>query len=96
MHHNFLVFTHDSSVTRSCRIDDRFLYRKIPRDLTEASLSGAGLSILAALLMVFLFGMVTFHFLVVFFSIVMKTFNSHFGAGAERLLDDNHHKYCCC
>jgi len=32
-------------------------YRKIPRDLTEASLSGAGLSILAALLMVFLFGM---------------------------------------
>ncbi|KAG0625487.1 hypothetical protein M758_2G059200 [Ceratodon purpureus] len=32
-------------------------YRKIPRDLTEASLSGAGLSILAALAMVFLFGM---------------------------------------
>jgi thiol-disulfide isomerase/thioredoxin len=32
-------------------------YRKIPRDLTEASLSGAGLSILAALSMVFLFGM---------------------------------------
>ncbi|CAN1242829.1 Protein disulfide-isomerase 5-4 [Linum perenne] len=33
------------------------VYRKIPRDLTEASLSGAGLSILAALSMVFLFGM---------------------------------------
>lgn len=32
-------------------------YRKIPRDLTEASLSGAGLSIVAALLMIFLFGM---------------------------------------
>ncbi|XP_004487592.1 protein disulfide-isomerase 5-4 isoform X2 [Cicer arietinum] len=32
-------------------------YRKIPRDLTEASLSGAGLSIMAALFMVFLFGM---------------------------------------
>nr|GMC75478.1 protein disulfide isomerase-like 5-4 [Ipomoea batatas]GMC76560.1 protein disulfide isomerase-like 5-4 [Ipomoea batatas] len=32
-------------------------YRKIPRDLTEASLSGAGLSIIAALCMVFLFGM---------------------------------------
>ncbi|KAH8971895.1 hypothetical protein BDL97_02G166700 [Sphagnum fallax] len=32
-------------------------YRKIPRDLTEASLSGAGISIIAALWMVFLFGM---------------------------------------
>lgn len=32
-------------------------YRKIPRDLTEASLSGAGLSILAAFFMIFLFGM---------------------------------------
>ncbi|XP_038897891.1 protein disulfide-isomerase 5-4-like [Benincasa hispida] len=32
-------------------------YRKIPRDLTEATLSGAGLSIVAALSMVFLFGM---------------------------------------
>ncbi|KAG6392073.1 hypothetical protein SASPL_146281 [Salvia splendens] len=32
-------------------------YRKIPRDLTEASLSGAGLSILAAFSMIFLFGM---------------------------------------
>ncbi|KAL3503454.1 hypothetical protein ACH5RR_037903 [Cinchona calisaya] len=32
-------------------------YRKIPRDLTEASLSGAGLSIVAAFLMIFLFGM---------------------------------------
>ncbi|KAG7594771.1 Thioredoxin domain [Arabidopsis thaliana x Arabidopsis arenosa] len=32
-------------------------YRKIPRDLTEASLSGAGLSIVAALAMLFLFGM---------------------------------------
>jgi hypothetical protein len=33
-------------------------FRKIPRDLTEASLSGAGLSIVAALAMMFLFGMV--------------------------------------
>ncbi|KMS98493.1 hypothetical protein BVRB_4g091860 [Beta vulgaris subsp. vulgaris] len=32
-------------------------YRKIPRDLTEASLSGAGLSIVAALAIIFLFGM---------------------------------------
>ncbi|CAA0840367.1 Protein disulfide-isomerase 5-4 [Striga hermonthica] len=32
-------------------------YRKIPRDLTEASLSGAGLSVIAAFSMVFLFGM---------------------------------------
>ncbi|KAJ3705253.1 hypothetical protein LUZ61_008958 [Rhynchospora tenuis] len=32
-------------------------YRKIPRDLTEASLSGAGLSIIAAFTMMFLFGM---------------------------------------
>lgn len=32
-------------------------YRKIPRDLTEASLSGAGLSIVAAFSMIFLFGM---------------------------------------
>lgn len=36
-----------------------FINRKIPRDLTEASLSGAGLSILAALFMMFLFGMVS-------------------------------------
>ncbi|CAI9773448.1 unnamed protein product [Fraxinus pennsylvanica] len=32
-------------------------YRKIPRDLTEASLSGAGLSLIAAFSMIFLFGM---------------------------------------
>lgn len=32
-------------------------YRKIPRDLTEATLSGAGLSIVAAVSMVLLFGM---------------------------------------
>ncbi|KAK3021267.1 hypothetical protein RJ639_047258 [Escallonia herrerae] len=32
-------------------------YRKIPRDLTEASLSGAGLSVVAAFSMIFLFGM---------------------------------------
>lgn len=32
-------------------------YRKIPRDLTEATLSGAGLSIIAALAMILLFGM---------------------------------------
>nr|GMD51359.1 protein disulfide isomerase-like 5-4 [Ipomoea batatas] len=32
-------------------------YRKIPRDLTEASLSGAGLSLIAAFCMILLFGM---------------------------------------
>ncbi|CAH2036370.1 unnamed protein product [Thlaspi arvense] len=42
------------SATRIKSVD---FYRKIPRDLTEASLSGAGLSIVAALAMVFLFGM---------------------------------------
>ncbi|XP_022735680.1 protein disulfide-isomerase 5-3-like isoform X2 [Durio zibethinus] len=41
----------------SSKIRSVDFYRKIPRDLTEASLSGAGLSILAALAMVFLFGM---------------------------------------
>uniref|UniRef100_A0A6N2KFD8 Thioredoxin domain-containing protein n=1 Tax=Salix viminalis TaxID=40686 RepID=A0A6N2KFD8_SALVM len=40
-------------------------YRKIPRDLTEASLSGAGLSIVAALAMMFLFGMVFNNYLTV-------------------------------
>ncbi|EEF39562.1 protein disulfide isomerase-like 5-4 [Ricinus communis] len=40
-------------------------YRKIPRDLTEASLSGAGLSIIAALSMVFLFGMELSNYLTV-------------------------------
>ncbi|WVZ04237.1 hypothetical protein V8G54_025043 [Vigna mungo] len=39
--------------------------RKIPRDLTEASLSGAGLSILAALFMMFLFGMELSNYLTV-------------------------------
>lgn len=38
------------------------LFRKIPRDLTEASLSGAGLSIVAALIMMLLFGMVSSFF----------------------------------
>ncbi|TKY48970.1 disulfide-isomerase 5-4 [Spatholobus suberectus] len=41
----------------SSKIKSVDFYRKIPRDLTEASLSGAGLSIIAALCMVFLFGM---------------------------------------
>ncbi|XP_020201988.1 protein disulfide-isomerase 5-4 [Cajanus cajan] len=41
----------------SSKIKSVDFYRKIPRDLTEASLSGAGLSIAAALCMVFLFGM---------------------------------------
>ncbi|KAL2327988.1 hypothetical protein Fmac_021415 [Flemingia macrophylla] len=40
-------------------------YRKIPRDLTEASLSGAGLSIVAALAMMFLFGMELSNYLAV-------------------------------
>lgn len=41
----------------SSKIKSVDFYRKIPRDLTEASLSGAGLSIVAALAMMFLFGM---------------------------------------
>uniref|UniRef100_A0A161WRJ9 Thioredoxin domain-containing protein n=1 Tax=Daucus carota subsp. sativus TaxID=79200 RepID=A0A161WRJ9_DAUCS len=41
----------------SSKIKSVDFYRKIPRDLTEASLSGAGLSILAAFFMMFLFGM---------------------------------------
>ncbi|XP_057457365.1 protein disulfide-isomerase 5-4-like [Lotus japonicus] len=41
----------------SSKIKSVDFYRKIPRDLTEASLSGAGLSIVAALSMLFLFGM---------------------------------------
>ncbi|KAF8700420.1 hypothetical protein HU200_034358 [Digitaria exilis] len=40
-------------------------YRKIPRDLTEASLSGAGLSIVAALTMMLLFGMELSNYLAV-------------------------------
>ncbi|KAG5546406.1 hypothetical protein RHGRI_018552 [Rhododendron griersonianum] len=45
-------------------------YRKIPRDLTEASLSGAGLSIIAALSMIFLFGMwIAFSFAFCWFSV---------------------------
>ncbi|CAN1318595.1 Protein disulfide-isomerase 5-4 [Linum perenne] len=41
------------------------MYRKIPRDLTEASLSGAGLSVIAALSMMFLFGMELSNYLAV-------------------------------
>ncbi|KAL2986351.1 hypothetical protein AAZX31_12G201600 [Glycine max] len=41
----------------SSKIKSVDFYRKISRDLTEASLSGAGLSIVAALAMIFLFGM---------------------------------------
>ncbi|GMI85285.1 PROTEIN DISULFIDE ISOMERASE 12, PDI-like 5-3, ARABIDOPSIS THALIANA PROTEIN DISULFIDE ISOMERASE 12 [Hibiscus trionum] len=41
----------------SSKIKSVDFYRKLPRDLTEASLSGAGLSIIAAIAMVFLFGM---------------------------------------
>lgn len=41
----------------SSKIKSVDFYRKIPRDLTEASLSGAGLSIVAAFAMIFLFGM---------------------------------------
>lgn len=40
-------------------------YRKIPRDLTEASLSGAGLSMVAAFSIIFLFGMELNSFLTV-------------------------------
>ncbi|CAL5341779.1 unnamed protein product [Camellia sinensis] len=38
-------------------VDFYRLMQKIPRDLTEASLPGAGLSIIAAFSMIFLFGM---------------------------------------
>ncbi|CAI9295218.1 unnamed protein product [Lactuca saligna] len=41
----------------SAKLKSVDFYRKIPRDLTEASLSGAGLSIIAAVSMMFLFGM---------------------------------------
>ncbi|XP_076905495.1 protein disulfide isomerase-like 5-4 [Bidens hawaiensis] len=40
-------------------------FRKIPRDLTEASLSGAGLSIVAAVSMIFLFGMELHNYLAI-------------------------------
>ncbi|XP_010500668.1 PREDICTED: protein disulfide-isomerase 5-3 [Camelina sativa] len=56
-------------------------YRKIPRDLTEASLSGAGLSIVAALAMLFLFGMELSSYLAVNTStsvIVDKSFDGDF------------------
>ncbi|KAH0872493.1 hypothetical protein HID58_069855 [Brassica napus] len=45
------------SMVSTTKIKSVDFYRKIPRDLTEASLSGAGLSIIAALAMMFLFGM---------------------------------------
>ncbi|KAJ7514354.1 hypothetical protein O6H91_23G040500 [Diphasiastrum complanatum] len=41
----------------SSKIKALDFYRKIPKDLTEASLSGAGLSMIAAFAMLFLFGM---------------------------------------
>eukprot|EP00270_Netrium_digitus_P003478 TRINITY_DN1404_c0_g1_i1.p1 TRINITY_DN1404_c0_g1~~TRINITY_DN1404_c0_g1_i1.p1 ORF type:complete len:512 (+),score=119.19 TRINITY_DN1404_c0_g1_i1:48-1583(+) len=44
-------------MSASARLKAIDFYRKIPRDLTEASLSGAGLSIVAAISMIFLFGM---------------------------------------
>ncbi|GAY32327.1 hypothetical protein CUMW_273500 [Citrus unshiu] len=37
------------------------IQKKIPRDLTEASLSGTGLSIIAALSMLFVFGMIKYN-----------------------------------
>ncbi|KAK9269549.1 hypothetical protein L1049_001325 [Liquidambar formosana] len=49
----------------SSKIKSVDFYRKIPRDLTEASLSGAGLSIIAALSIVFLFGMELSNYLAV-------------------------------
>eukprot|EP00897_Mesotaenium_endlicherianum_P000922 jgi/Mesen1/10830/ME000093S10345 len=44
-------------MSTSAKLKSIDFYRKIPRDLTEATLSGAGLSIVAAIAMVFLFGM---------------------------------------
>ncbi|KAL7584153.1 protein disulfide isomerase-like 5-4 isoform X1 [Lactuca sativa] len=40
-------------------------FRKTPRDLTEASLSGAGISVVAAISMIFLFGMEIHNFLTI-------------------------------
>ncbi|KAG6755421.1 hypothetical protein POTOM_041243 [Populus tomentosa] len=54
-------------------------YRKIPRDLTEASLSGAGLSIVAALAMMFLFGMELNNYLTVNTSTTVIVDNSSDG-----------------
>ncbi|KAF3626881.1 Protein disulfide-isomerase 5-4 [Capsicum annuum] len=54
----FAIFVEaDLTMMSSAKIKSVDFYRKIPRDLTEASLSGAGLSIVAALSMMFLFGM---------------------------------------
>ncbi|XP_019196573.1 PREDICTED: protein disulfide-isomerase 5-3-like isoform X2 [Ipomoea nil] len=44
-------------MTSKSKIKSVDFYRKIPRDLTEASLTGAGLSIIAAFFMILLFGM---------------------------------------
>ncbi|KAG6756580.1 hypothetical protein POTOM_040011 [Populus tomentosa] len=55
------------------------LEAKIPRDLTEASLSGAGLSIVAALVMMFLFGMELNNYLTVNTSTTVIVDNSSDG-----------------
>lgn len=61
-------------------------HRKIPRDLTEASLSGGGLSIMAALFMMFLFGMVSSQ--LVFLWLLKMIFMGFKGGGFFI--------YCCC
>ncbi|KAK1418045.1 hypothetical protein QVD17_27182 [Tagetes erecta] len=43
--------------TQKAKIKSIDFFRKTPRDLTEASLSGAGISFLAAIIIIFLFGM---------------------------------------
>ena len=44
-------------MTLGARFKSVDFYRKIPRDLTEATLSGAGISIIAAVILAFLVGM---------------------------------------
>ncbi|PWA82741.1 Endoplasmic reticulum vesicle transporter, C-terminal [Artemisia annua] len=51
------IKVHISVMVLTSKIKSVDFFRKIPRDLTEASLSGAGLSLVAAFSMMFLFGM---------------------------------------
>ncbi|KAJ9562614.1 hypothetical protein OSB04_007774 [Centaurea solstitialis] len=54
-----------TDMVSTAKIKSVDFYRKIPRDLTEASLSGAGLSVIAAVAMMFLFGMELHNYLAI-------------------------------
>ncbi|KAJ9551306.1 hypothetical protein OSB04_015351 [Centaurea solstitialis] len=54
-----------STMISIAKIKSIDFFRKTPRDLTEASLSGAGISIVAAISMIFLFGMELQNFLAI-------------------------------